>query len=92
MEVPEPRSVHPRLVMNGEIIGLFALAEEIDGRFTRYHFIDSPDPEHREEVLPFISTAVNTTSISGSMGVRPGSLSSLIDVMELTSYRIGVAA
>ena len=35
-----PRSVHARLVVNGEFVGLFALTEQIDGRFTRHNFED----------------------------------------------------
>jgi spore coat protein CotH len=38
MGVPAPRSVHARLVINGKFSGLYALTEQIDGRFTRYHF------------------------------------------------------
>lgn len=34
-----PRSVHARLMINGEYAGLFNLTEEIDGRFTDYHFV-----------------------------------------------------
>lgn len=38
MGVPAPRSTHARLVVNGEYIGLFAMVEQIDGRFTRHNF------------------------------------------------------
>ena len=38
MGVPAPRSVHARLVINGKFYGLYALTEQIDGRFARYHF------------------------------------------------------
>lgn len=40
MGVPAPRSVHARLVINGEFVGLFALTEQVDGRFARQHFDD----------------------------------------------------
>lgn len=33
-----PRSVHARLNINGEYKGLYNLTEEVDGRFTDYHF------------------------------------------------------
>ena len=33
--VAAPRSTHARVVINGEFVGLFALVEQIDGRFTR---------------------------------------------------------
>jgi len=40
MGVPAPRSVHARLIVNGEYIGLFAFTEQVDGRFARHHFDD----------------------------------------------------
>jgi len=38
MGVPSPRSTHARVVVNDEFVGLFALTENIDGRFTRANF------------------------------------------------------
>ncbi|MDA7512947.1 CotH kinase family protein, partial [Verrucomicrobia bacterium] len=38
MGVPAPRSVHARLLINGKFSGLYALTEQIDGRFARHHF------------------------------------------------------
>ena len=48
MGVPAPRSVHARLVINGELSGLYALTEQIDGRFTRYHFEDGKGNLYKE--------------------------------------------
>ncbi len=52
--VPAPRAVHARLVVNGELLGLFALIEEIDGVFTETHFdaIDGGDGNLYKEVWP----------------------------------------
>ena len=36
--VPAPRSVHARLMINGEYKGVYNLTEEVDGRFTDYRF------------------------------------------------------
>ncbi|MEM7103347.1 MAG: CotH kinase family protein [Bacteroidota bacterium] len=51
MGVPAPRSVHARLVINGEFVGVFALTEQIDGRFTRYNF-DDGDGNLYKEIWP----------------------------------------
>ena len=51
MGVPAPRSVHARLMINGEYSGLYALTEQIDGRFSRYHF-DGGEGNVYKEVWP----------------------------------------
>ena len=51
MGVEAPRSVHARLVINGEFTGLYALTEQIDGAFTDYHF-DDKDGNLYKEVWP----------------------------------------
>jgi spore coat protein CotH len=51
MGVPASRSVHARLIINGDYIGVFALTEQIDGRFTRYHF-DNGKGNLYKEVWP----------------------------------------
>lgn len=48
MGIPAPRAIHARLVINGEFMGLFALVEQIDGRFTRYHFDDGKGNLYKE--------------------------------------------
>ncbi|MDG2260898.1 MAG: CotH kinase family protein [Actinomycetota bacterium] len=48
MGVPVPRSVHARLMINGEFVGLFALTEQIDGRFTREFFDDGSGNLYKE--------------------------------------------
>jgi hypothetical protein len=52
MEVPAPRAVHARLVINGKLEGLFALVEQIDGRFTRSHFGEGGEGNLYKEVWP----------------------------------------
>lgn len=51
MGVPAPRSIHARLVINGEYQGLFALVEQIDGPFCNYHF-DDGDGNLYQEIWP----------------------------------------
>lgn len=48
MEVPAPRAVHARVVINGEYVGLFSLVEQIDGRFTRHNFEDGKGNLYKE--------------------------------------------
>jgi len=46
--VPAPRSVHAKLIINGKFAGLYALTEQIDGRFTRYNFEDGEGNLYKE--------------------------------------------
>ena len=48
MGVPAPRSIHARLLINGTYVGLFALVEQIDGRFTRYNYNDGKGNLYKE--------------------------------------------
>ena len=48
MGVPAPRSVHARLIVNGTYVGVFALTEQIDGRFTRHNFDDGTGNLYKE--------------------------------------------
>ncbi len=48
MDVPAPRAIHARLLINGEYMGLFALVEQIDGRFTRQNFEDGTGNLYKE--------------------------------------------
>ena len=48
MDVPAPRAIHARLVVNGQYMGLFALIEQIDGRFTRHNFEDGTGNLYKE--------------------------------------------
>lgn len=52
MGVPAPRSTHARVVVNGEYLGVFALTEEVDGRFARASFDDGTGNIYKE-VWPF---------------------------------------
>jgi len=70
MGVRAPRSVHARLVINGTYSGLYALTEQIDGRFTRHNFDEGGgnlykeiwpldeqgQPHHKNEYLEQLKT------------------------------------
>ena len=59
MEVPTPRCVHVRLKINGTFVGLFALVEQIDGRFARHHFDDGSGNLYKE-VWPLTANGTAT--------------------------------
>ena len=48
MGVAAPRSTHARVEVNGEFVGVFALVEQIDGRFTRDRFDDGTGNLYKE--------------------------------------------
>ena len=48
MGVPAPRSVHAKLIINDEYLGLFALTEQIDDNFVRYNFDESNGNLYKE--------------------------------------------
>jgi spore coat protein H len=48
MGVIAPRSVHARLIINGEDWGVFSLVEDVDGRFTKNHFVDGDGNLYKE--------------------------------------------
>lgn len=60
MDIPSPRSVHARLMINGQYNGLFALTEQIDGRFVKQNFEDD-DGNLYKEIWP-LSFLGNTFS------------------------------
>lgn len=48
MGVIAPRSVHARLIINGEDWGVFSLVEDVDGRFTKSRFADGDGNLYKE--------------------------------------------
>jgi hypothetical protein len=54
MGIAAPRSTHARVMLNGEYLGVFALTEVIDGRFTRANFPDGTGNLYKE-IWPFWS-------------------------------------
>ncbi|MBN2531203.1 MAG: CotH kinase family protein [Deltaproteobacteria bacterium] len=52
MDIVAPRMAHARVYINGEYHGLFAVVEQIDGRFTANRFLESGDGNLYKEVWP----------------------------------------
>ena len=52
MGIPASRVVHARVIINGKFEGLFALVEQIDGRFTRSRFVEGGKGNLYKEVWP----------------------------------------
>lgn len=65
MGVPAPRATHARVLINGELSGVYINVEYIDGRFTRSRFTDGKGNLYKE-VWPTYSVNQPTTT--------PGSL------------------
>lgn len=50
--IAAPRAVHARLSINGVLEGVFALVEEVDGRFTRSRFNEGGEGNLYKEIWP----------------------------------------
>lgn len=57
MRVAAPRAVHARVLINGELQGLFIAVEQVDGRFTRARFAEGGDGNVYKEVWPMYTDA-----------------------------------
>lgn len=52
-----PRTTYAKLIVNGELLGLFAVVEQIDGSFTRSRFADGGRGNVYKEVWPVETSA-----------------------------------
>ena len=85
MGVPAPRSVHSRLVVNGEFVGLFALTEQIDGRFTRHNFEDGTGNLYKE-VWPIRSNGEPKSNEEFYEGLKTNENDDDLDMSQIISF------
>ena len=85
MGVPAPRSVHARLVVNGEFVGLFALTEQIDGRFTRHNFEDGTGKLYKE-VWPIDSNGEPTSRNALYDGLKTNEDDEDLSMVQIESF------
>ena len=52
MGLAAPRAVHARLLFNGRLEGLFAVVEQVDGRFARSRFTEGGEGNVYKEIWP----------------------------------------
>jgi CotH kinase protein len=60
--VPAPRAVHARLLINGQLNGLVAVVEDVDGRFTRSRFAEGGKGNLYKEAWPVAADGTAITA------------------------------
>jgi spore coat protein H len=88
MGIPAPRAVHARVYINGEYQGVFAVVEEVDGRFTANRFPDSGDGNLYRDVWPSARTTEKDAKEALRTNDDPGS----IDVSDFMNFKNAVVA
>lgn len=91
MGVAAPRSVHARLVVNGEFVGLFALTEQIDGRFTRHNFEDGTGNLYKE-VWPLRSDGKPRSNSEFYEGLKTNEDDKNLDMSQMISFAEQIAS
>ncbi len=92
MGVPAPRSVHAHLVINGLYSGLYALTEQIDGRFVKEYFTDDEGNLYKEvwplymDGLPH-QNLVYTNALKTNEDINPS-----VEIIKNFAQRIAEAA
>ena len=71
MGVPAPRAAHARVLINGQLEGLFIAVEQIDGRFTRGRFGEGGEGNIYKEIWPMHDDAAAYTKALESNTKQP---------------------
>jgi hypothetical protein len=88
MDIEAPRAVHARLYINGEYQGVFAVVENVDGRFTANRFGESGDGNLYRDLWP----SAGTTSSDAEGALKTNEDPDVMDVSDFMAFNDAVAA
>jgi spore coat protein CotH len=91
MGVASPRAVHARVLINGELEGLFIAVEQIDGRFTRSTFSDGGQGNLYKEVWPMHDVAEPYLDALESKRDNPPNVQAMLDFKKAIDSGAGAA-
>lgn len=72
--IAAPRAMHARVLINGELEGLYIAVEQLDGRFTRSRFSEGGDGNLYKEVWPNVD---DQDTYRGALETNEGSTTSV---------------
>ncbi len=87
MDIEAPRAVHARLYINDEYQGVFAVVENVDGRFTANRFGESGDGNLYRDLWP----SADTRSFDAERALRTNEDPDLMDVSDFMAFNDAVA-
>jgi hypothetical protein len=88
MDVEAPRAVHARVYINGEYQGVFAVVENVDGRFTANRFGEAGDGNLYRDLWP----SADTTSYDAEAALKTNEDPDVMDVSDFMAFNDAVAA
>ncbi len=91
MGIPAPRSTHARVMVNGEYVGVFALTETIDGRFTRANFDDGTGNLYKE-IWPLDTNGAAQTPDAFSGGLQTNEDEPSAEIISAFATELAAAA
>jgi hypothetical protein len=88
MGIVASRAVHARVTINGVYQGLFAVVEEVDGRFTADRFPEAGDGNLYRDLWPF----ARITAEDAQNALRTNDDPGVLDVSDFLTFRDAVVA
>jgi len=89
MDILAPRAVHARVFINGEYQGLFAVVEEVDGRFAAKRFPTTGDGNLFRDLWPSTTDASANTVMAA---LRTNEDPAIADVSDFLAFKNFVAS